>query len=129
MYPCVLDKTLKGIRGVRLDNRKVLRAPGPRTKFFERFFICRSISCRQSFWSQTRREYGFVTFCLFNQPWVTQLNLLTNEKLDGLQTNKLESKRYHAGFGKRAAVVKFRNQCFTAKGIINDCALLTPDSY
>ena len=35
-----MDKTLKGIRSVRLDNRKVLRAPGPRTKLFER------ISCR-----------------------------------------------------------------------------------
>ena len=28
---------LKGIRGVRLNNRKVLRAPGPRTKCFERY--------------------------------------------------------------------------------------------
>ena len=36
----VLDKTLKGIRGVRPDNRKVLRAPGPRTKYFERLFYC-----------------------------------------------------------------------------------------
>ena len=35
----VLDKTLKGIRGVRLDNRKLLRAPGARTKFFECFSI------------------------------------------------------------------------------------------
>ena len=34
----VLDNTLKGIRDVRLDNRKVLRAPGPRTNYFERFF-------------------------------------------------------------------------------------------
>ena len=39
----VLDKTLKGIRGVRLDNRKVLRAPGSRTKHFERLF-CRLIN-------------------------------------------------------------------------------------
>ena len=29
--------------GVRLDNRKVLRAPVPRTKYFERCF-CRSIN-------------------------------------------------------------------------------------
>ena len=29
----ILDKTLKGIRGVRLGNRKILRAPGPRTKY------------------------------------------------------------------------------------------------
>ena len=35
--------TLKGIRGVRLDNRKVLCAPGPRTKNLERLF-CRSIN-------------------------------------------------------------------------------------
>ena len=35
----VLDKTLKGIRGVRLDNRKVLRAPGPRNEYFERIFF------------------------------------------------------------------------------------------
>ena len=35
----ILDKTLKGIRGVRLDNRKVLRVPGPGTKLFERFFL------------------------------------------------------------------------------------------
>ena len=35
----VLDKTLKGIRGVRLDNRKVLRAPCPRMdQIFQRFF-------------------------------------------------------------------------------------------
>ena len=32
-----LEKTLKGIRGVRLGNRKVLRAPRPRTKCFGRF--------------------------------------------------------------------------------------------
>ena len=32
-------KTLKGIRGVRLDNRKVLRAPGPWTKYLERLFL------------------------------------------------------------------------------------------
>ena len=35
----VLDKTLKGMHGVRLDNLKVLRAPGLRTKYFDRFFI------------------------------------------------------------------------------------------
>ena len=40
----VLDKTLKGTRGVRLDNQKVIRAPGPRTKYFERFYFCRSIN-------------------------------------------------------------------------------------
>ena len=36
---CVLDKTSKGIRGVRLDNRKVLRASGPRTEHFERLYF------------------------------------------------------------------------------------------
>ena len=39
----VLDKTLKCIRGVGNDNQKVLRAPGPMTKYFERLF-CRSIN-------------------------------------------------------------------------------------
>ena len=38
-YILVLDKTLKGIRGIRLDNRKVLRAPGPSTKYFNRLFL------------------------------------------------------------------------------------------
>ena len=41
----VLDKTLKGIRGVRPDNRKVLRAPGQRTKYFERFLLFKKIVC------------------------------------------------------------------------------------
>ena len=36
---CVLDKTLKGFRGVRRDDRKVLRAPGPRTKYSVRFLF------------------------------------------------------------------------------------------
>ena len=35
----VLDKTLKGIHGVRLDNRKVFHASGSRTKYFERLFL------------------------------------------------------------------------------------------
>ena len=39
-FSIVLDKTLKGIRGVRLDNRKVFRAPGPRTIYIERFLYC-----------------------------------------------------------------------------------------
>ena len=29
---------LKSICGIRLDNQKVLRAPGPKIKYFERFF-------------------------------------------------------------------------------------------
>ena len=32
-------KTFKGICGVRLDNLKVLCAPGPWTKLFERLFF------------------------------------------------------------------------------------------
>ena len=36
----VLDKTLKGIRGLRPDNQKVLRTPRPKTKYFERLFYC-----------------------------------------------------------------------------------------
>ena len=34
-----LDKTLKGIRGVRLGNRKVFRALCRRTKYFKRLFL------------------------------------------------------------------------------------------
>ena len=34
----VLDKTLKGIRDVRLDKRKVLRATCRMTKYFKQFF-------------------------------------------------------------------------------------------
>ena len=37
-------ETLKGNRGLQLDNRKVFRAPSPRTKFFERLFY-RLINC------------------------------------------------------------------------------------
>ena len=31
-----MDKTLKGIPYVRLDNRNILHEPGPRIKYFER---------------------------------------------------------------------------------------------
>ena len=34
----VLGKTLKVIRGVLLNNRKVLQVPDPRTKYFEGLF-------------------------------------------------------------------------------------------
>ena len=34
---------LKGIRGVQLDDLKVLRAPDAKIKYFERFF-CRSMN-------------------------------------------------------------------------------------
>ena len=51
----VLDKTIKGIRGVQLDNRKVLCAPGPTTKYVEPFFvaqktiyICQTLNLRTS---------------------------------------------------------------------------------
>ena len=37
---CVLDKTLKDIRGMQLNNQKVFCAPGLRTKYFERLFCC-----------------------------------------------------------------------------------------
>ena len=60
----VLDKTLKGIRGVWLDNRKVLCAHidwFPRTKYFERLF-CRSI------WNFTIKTlFSILRFKLF---WV-----------------------------------------------------------
>ena len=32
------NKTLKFIRGARLDNQKVFQAPGPRSKYFKLFF-------------------------------------------------------------------------------------------
>ena len=38
-----MDKTLKDISGVRLDNRKVFCAPGPKTKYFERFFVTNKV--------------------------------------------------------------------------------------
>ena len=41
--PGLLDMTLKGIRGVKLDNRKVLCAPDPWTKYLNVFF-CRSVN-------------------------------------------------------------------------------------
>ena len=47
----------------------------------------------------------------------------------GLLTNNSESERHLAGFGKRAALAKFRNKRFTAKGIRNDCTLLISDSF
>ena len=34
-----LDKMLKDIPGVQLDNHKVFHAPGPRTKYFEHLFL------------------------------------------------------------------------------------------
>ena len=83
----------------------------------------------QVFDRQTGREYGFAKFHLANPPRATQLNLLTSDELEGLPTNNLESERHLAGFGKRAAVAKFRNQRFTAKGIRNDCTLLISDSF
>ena len=83
----------------------------------------------QVFDRQTGREYGFGKFHLANPPRATQLNLLTSDELEGLPTNNLESERHLAGFGKRAAVAKFRNQRFTAKGIRNDCTLLISDSF
>ena len=53
---------------------------------------------------------------LSNPPRATELNLFTNEELDGLPTNNLEFERYLARFRKLVAVAKFRNQCFIAKG-------------
>ena len=48
LIPCqtinVLDKTLKGICDVRLDNRKVLCAPGLRIKYFELLCFCLTIN-------------------------------------------------------------------------------------
>ena len=71
----------------------------------------------QVFDCQTGKEYGFGKFCLSNSPGATELNLLTYDELAELPNNNLEYERHLAGFGKRAAVEKFRNQRFTAKGI------------
>ena len=54
--------------------------------------------------------------------------MLTNEELAGLPTNNLEYERHLAGFGKRAAVAKFRNKRFTAKEIRNECILLNMEA-
>ena len=83
----------------------------------------------QVFDRQTGREYGFGNFRLSNPSRATELHLLTNEELAGLPTNNLECERHLAGFGKRAAVAKFRNKRFTAKGIRNDCTLLISDAF
>ena len=59
------------------------------------------------------------------------MNFLTKGGLRGLQTNNLEADLetgYLAGFGKRAAFAKFRNNKFTAKGTRNSCALLLTNS-
>ena len=55
--------------------------------------------------------------------------MLTNEELAGLPTNNLECERHLARLRKRAAVAKFRNKRFTAKGIRNDCTLLISDAF
>ena len=83
----------------------------------------------QVFDRQTGKEYEFGNFRLSNLPRATELHLLTNEELAGLPTNNLESERHLAGFGKHAAVAKYRNKRFTAKGIRNDCTLLISDAF
>ena len=64
-----------------------------------------------------------------NPPHASEVNFITNEDLDGLLTNNLESERHLAGFRKQVAVAKFRNQRLTAKGIRNECTLLKYDSF
>ena len=39
IYSIILSWTLKGICGVRIDNRKVFPSPGPMTKYFERVYV------------------------------------------------------------------------------------------
>jgi hypothetical protein len=87
------------------------------------------IDAAEVFDRQAGREYGFGKYRLGKLPRATELNLLTPEKLRGLPTNNLEAERHLAGFGKRAAVAKFRNKNFTAKGIRNDCTLLLSQSF
>ena len=57
----VLDKMLKGIRVVHLDNRKVFRAPGPKTKYFEQFYFCLSINLNIVI---LRKNAGYELKCL-----------------------------------------------------------------
>ena len=55
----VLDKTLKGIHDVRLDNRKVLCGPGPRAKYFERLFFCLSINYKAQEYFEQKEDIKF----------------------------------------------------------------------
>ena len=66
------------------------------------------------------KQGGFEKCRLSNPP----LKLLTNDELTGLPTNNLESESHLVKFGKQAAVAKFRNQRFKAKGIRNDFTFL-----
>ena len=59
---------------------------------------------------------GLEIFCLSNTPCATELNLITNDDLDGIPTNNLESERHLAGFGKQAAVAKIRTNASQHKG-------------
>ena len=74
------------------------------------------LQAAQVFDRQTGREYGFRNFRLSNPPCATELHLLTNKEPARLQTNNLKSERHLAGFGKRAAVEKFRNKPSQQKG-------------
>ena len=55
-----MDKTLKDIGCVRLDDRKVVRAPGPKTKYIESLF-CRSINYK----------YCLIVFYLVNCTFIS----------------------------------------------------------
>ena len=73
------------------------------------------LQAAQVFNCQTGREYGFRKFCLLNPPHASEVNFITNEDLDGVLTNNLESERHLAGFRKQVAVAKFRNQRFSKR--------------
>ena len=111
---------------IHCPQNKVLK---PTSDLCSKILYKMCLNAAQVFDCQTGREYRFGNFRLSNPPRATELHLLTNEKLAGLPINNLESERHLAGFGKRAAVAKFRNKRFTAKGIRNDCTLLISDSF
>ena len=111
---------------VHYPHNKVLK---PTSDLCSKILNKMCLHAAQVFDRQTGREYGFGNFRLSNPSRATELHLLTNEELAGQPTDNLEYERHLAGFGKRAAVAKFRNKRFTAKGIRNDCTLLISDSF
>ena len=83
----VLDKTLKGIHGVQLDNRKVLCAPGPRTKYFEVFF-CPSIN--YNIYSANKIEYleAFSNCHKLKELYLRRNNITDIRELEHLKSLK-----------------------------------------
>ena len=59
-----------------------------------------------------------------NLPRPNELNISTNDNLDKLPVNDLESDNHLAEFGKQAAVVSLGTNALQQKRIRNDCTLL-----